>query len=405
MTSERGHVFGGYLRVLRTPGTPRLVVSMVVGRLPNGMFPLGIVFVLRQQTGSYSTAGAALAALMIGTTCSAPFRGRAVDRWGQSRTLIPLVLAQAATMTGFLLAAWAKASTLILVPLVAVVGATSSTLGGSMRQIWPTLVRSARDLPAAYALQALVEDLIAVIGPLIAAALVVVTPPMTILAVAEIAALTGTTVFATAATSRAATGRPSGGASPLGALSTPGMRTLVLTTLTAGTVVGMLYIAVPAFTQGTDGKSAGVLLAIMAASSMASGLVYGSRTWAAGADRRYLWITGLFAAATAPLALMKTTTQLAVLLAVVGVAYAPRMISAYLMLDDLAPADSLAEAHTWLVSATAGGIALGSAIAGPIAQHIGPRWALAGSGAVALTSYVLVTVRRHTLTHASPSGG
>jgi hypothetical protein len=305
-------------------------------------------------------------------------------------------------MTGFLLAAWAGTSTAILIPLVALVGATNSTLGGSMRQIWPTLVRSARDLPTAYALQALLEDLISVAGPLIASALLLVTPPMVILAFAEVAALTGTSVFATAAASRATTGHPARGSSPLGALSTPGMRTLVLTLLTSGMVIGMLYIAVPAFTPGPVDASAGTLLAVMAASSMVSGLLYGSRDWTSDADRRYLWLAGLFAIAAVPLALATTATQLGALLAFVGLAYAPRMISAYLLLDHLAPADSLAEAYTWLVSATAGGTALGSAIAGPIAQHTSPRWALAGAGAAALTSYALVITRRGTLRHRDP---
>ena len=400
MTSAGWHVVGGYLRVLQAPRTPRLVAAMFVGRLPNGMFPLGIVFVLRQSSGSYAVAGAALAALMLGTTCSAPLRGRAVDRWGQSRTLVPLVATQAVAMAGFLLAMRAGAGALTVIPLVATVGATSSTLGGSMRQTWPMLVRSAGDLPTAYALQALLEDLIAVTGPLIASALLAAASPMAILAVAEIAALTGTTVFATAKASRAVTGRQARSTSPLGALGTPGMRTLALTLLAAGTVVGMLYIAVPAFST----RSAGTLLAIMSASSMVSGLVYGGRTWTSGADRRYLWLAGLFAAAAAPLALAETATRLAVLLALVGVAYAPRMMSAYLLLDDLAPADSLAEAYTWLVSATAGGTALGSAIAGPITEQVGPRCALAGAGAVAFAGFVLVIARRRTLGPADTGG-
>jgi MFS family permease len=401
VTCQGWRVLAGYVRVLRTPGTPRMVVAMFVGRIPNGMFPLGIVFVLRQYSGSYSAAGAALGALMLGTTCSAPFRGRAVDRWGQSRTLIPLILAQAVVMTGFLVAVSARATLLLLILLAGAVGATSSTLGGSMRRMWPTLVRSERDLPTAYALQALLEDLISVAGPLIASALLVTAPAITILASAEVAAITGTLVFATAAASRAAVGRHTRGSGPLGALSAPGLRTLVLTSLVAGTVVGMLYIGVPAFTQRLDSRSAGTLLAVMAACSMAGGLYYGGRTWASGVDRRYLWLAGLFAAAAAPLALADTVTQLGVLLAFVGLAYAPRMMSAYLLLDDLAPAGSLAEGYTWLVSATAGGTALGSATAGPVVQYAGPRWALAAAGAVALAGFALVIARRATLTASS----
>jgi MFS family permease len=401
VTCQGWRVLAGYVRVLRTPGTPRMVVAMFVGRLPNGMFPLGIVFVLRQYSGSYSAAGAALGALMLGTTCSAPFRGRAVDRWGQSRTLIPLIVTQAVVMTGFLVAVSVRASLLLLILLAGAVGATSSTLGGSMRRMWPTLVRSERDLPTAYALQALLEDLISVAGPLIASALLVTAPAITILASAEVAAITGTLVFATAAASRAAVGRHTRGSGPLGALSAPGLRTLVLTSLVAGTVVGMLYIGVPAFTQRLDSRSAGTLLAVMAACSMAGGLYYGGRTWASGVDRRYLWLAGLFAAAAAPLALADTVTQLGVLLAFVGLAYAPRMMSAYLLLDDLAPAGSLAEGYTWLVSATAGGTALGSATAGPVVQYAGPRWALAAAGAVALAGFALVIARRATLAASS----
>lgn len=83
-----------YHRVLRAHQVLHLVSPMVVGRLPNGMRPLGIVLLVHQQHGSYAIAGAALAALTIGTTGSAPFRGRAVDRWGQTRVLVALAVSQ-----------------------------------------------------------------------------------------------------------------------------------------------------------------------------------------------------------------------------------------------------------------------------------------------------------------------
>ncbi|HEX5405193.1 MAG TPA: hypothetical protein VFX16_23170 [Pseudonocardiaceae bacterium] len=79
-----------------------MVVVMFVGRLPNGLFPLGIVFVLRRSSGSYAVAGPALADARHDVRC--PVRGRTVDRWGQSRTLVSFVAAQSVVMTGFLLA-------------------------------------------------------------------------------------------------------------------------------------------------------------------------------------------------------------------------------------------------------------------------------------------------------------
>jgi MFS family permease len=139
------------------------------------------------------------------------------------------------------------------------------------------------------------------------------------------------------------------------------------------------------------------LLAVMAASSMVGGLLYGARTRPGGVDRRFVWLAGLFAAAAVPLALATNAAQLGVLLAAVGLVYAPRMISAYLLLDELAPAAFLAEAYTWLVSATAGGTAIGSAIAGPIAEHAGPRWAFAAAGVMAVAGYGVLVARRDTL--------
>ena len=131
---------------------------------------------------------------MIGTTGSAPFRGRAVDRWGQSRVLAGLSLSQTGALAGFVSAAPTHRAAPVLFVLAALMGATSSTLGGSMRAPWPAVVDSEDDLPAAYALQALVEDLILVAGPLAASLVLTVASPAVILIVSGVAGFIGTAV-------------------------------------------------------------------------------------------------------------------------------------------------------------------------------------------------------------------
>jgi predicted MFS family arabinose efflux permease len=159
----------------------------------------------------------------------------------------------------------------------------------------------------------------------------------------------------------------------------------------------MLYVEVPAFLNREHSQTAGLLLSAMAGGSMISGLWYGARTWSASVDRRYVWLSGVFAATIAPLALARTAPQLGVLLAFVGIAYSPRMISAYTLLDELAAHDALTEAYTWLVSANAAGVALGSAIAGQLVQHAGVLPALAVSWLCATVGYVMARARRRTL--------
>ncbi|MFI6077179.1 MFS transporter [Actinoplanes sp. NPDC051343] len=375
---------------------PRLLSAMVVGRLPNGMRPLGIVLLVHQQQGSYAVAGAALAALMIGTTASAPFRGRAVDRWGQSRVLPALALFQTGALAGFVAAALTHRGAPAMYVFAAMTGATSSTLGGSMRALWPVVVDSAENLPAAYALQALVEDLISVAGPLAASLLLTVASPAWVLVISGVAGSVGTTAFVTAPASRS-TGRRTGSSMSLsGALSTPGMRVLVCMLTSTGAVIGVLNVAIPALAEDRA-STGGVLLAIMSAGSMLSGLYYGARAWKTGPSRRYVWLAAIFAAMVAPLPAAASVIQLGGLLVLVGLAYAPSMISAYLLLDDLAPAEALTEAYTWLISANAGGLALGSALAGLSMQRAGIHWTLALADVSATIGLVVGIVYRDRL--------
>src|SRR4029079_15392097 len=67
-------------------------------------------------------------------------------------------------------------------------------------------------------------------------------------------------------------------AGPWDALSSPGVRSMVLISLPAGIGVGICEVAIPACTDSIGSKElAGVLLAVWSAGSAAGGLIYGSR--------------------------------------------------------------------------------------------------------------------------------
>ena len=103
---------GRYRLLLRHPGVPRLVVSVLVGRIPIGIFSLAIVLLVRQETDSFAQAGAASAAWALGAGLVAPLQGRLVDRFGQPAVLIPSTLLNATAVAAFVLGARAGASTL-----------------------------------------------------------------------------------------------------------------------------------------------------------------------------------------------------------------------------------------------------------------------------------------------------
>jgi MFS family permease len=88
-----------YVLILRRPGSGRLLLPTLIGRIPDSIAATAIVVLVRSVTGSYSFAGFAAGAFGIGTAVSAPFAGRALDRLGQRRVLSLLGAAFAAILT------------------------------------------------------------------------------------------------------------------------------------------------------------------------------------------------------------------------------------------------------------------------------------------------------------------
>ena len=70
------------LALLRVPQVPRLLVSALVGRLPNGMVPLALVLFARATGESYGRAGLLAAAYTLGCCLGGPALSRVMDLRG-----------------------------------------------------------------------------------------------------------------------------------------------------------------------------------------------------------------------------------------------------------------------------------------------------------------------------------
>ena len=88
---------GSYRAVLRLPFALRTFVPALAGRLAYGVFPLATLFTVQQATGSYATAGVAVAAFGL-ASLTLPAKARLADRFGQRAALPPLALLCAAAL-------------------------------------------------------------------------------------------------------------------------------------------------------------------------------------------------------------------------------------------------------------------------------------------------------------------
>jgi MFS family permease len=365
------------------------VLASLVGRLSSSTGPLALVLFVQDATGSFAYAGAASAATLLTNGLLAPVRGRLVDRFGQRRCLPPLAVSFATALAGVVLVARpGPAGVTATVALAAAAGATVPPLSASMRVLWVSLVGRGPELQTAYALDAVLEEVLYVVGPLLAGALAAAVDPAAGLLAAAGLALVGTLGFVVSPLSWAWSGSQARQAGWAGSMASRGMRTLALTLAGVGAAIGIWEIGVVAAARQEGAtEAAGVLLALWATASAVGGLWYGARTWRGATGRRFLALLALLALACAPMAAAPSLLALGALVALVGLLTAPLESAAFVLAAELAPPGTLTESATWVTTAMNVTAAAGIAVAGALVDEAGvpPTMAIAwGCTAAAL---------------------
>jgi MFS family permease len=388
-----------YVAILRTPHARPLVLASLVGRLSSGAGPLALVLFVQDATGSFAAAGAASAATALANGLLAPLRGRLVDRYGQRRCLPPLALSFAVALVGVVAVARpGPGRVAATVVLAAAAGATVPPLSASMRVLWVSLVGRGPELQTAYALDAVLEELLFVVGPLLAGTIAAAVDPAAGLLTAAGLALVGTTGFVVSPVSRAWSGSQAGPAGWAGAMASRGMRTLALALAGVGGAIGIWEIGVVAAARREGAiEVAGILLAAWAAASAVGGLWYGAQSWRAAAGRRFLVLLALLALACAPMAAAPSLALLGVVVAVVGLLIAPLESSAFVLAAELAPPGTLTESATWVTTAMNVAAAAGIAAAGALVDQAGVPFTLAVAWGCTAAALLVALAGRTTL--------
>jgi MFS family permease len=374
-------VGSSYLAVLGLPQARPVLLASLVGRLASATGPLSVVLFVQEATGSLALAGTASAATALASGLLAPFRGRLVDRYGQRRCLPAMAVAFAAALVGVVAVAGpGPAAVTATVGLAAAAGATAPPLGASMRVLWLSLVGQGPRLQTAYALDAVLDELLFVAGPLLAGGLATLYRPAAGVLATGGLAVAGTLGFVASPVSRAQGGTraAAGRARWAGALSRPGMRTLALSLAGVGAAIGIWEIGlVGAARENGSAEAASLSLAAWAAASAVGGLWYGSRAWRRSAGRRYLALLALLVLASAPMAATGSLLALGAVVALVGLVLAPLESSAYVLAAELAPPGTLTESGTWMTTAINVTGAAGLAVAGSLVDRAGVQATLA----------------------------
>ena len=384
--------------LLRTPGAARLMAASMVGRLAYGIVPLALVLLAREHGHSYAIAGALAGAYAIVLAITIPLISRLVDRHGLGRVLIPLAVAFPASLAAIVALAAADAPAGALIAASGLAGAALPPLGATMRAQWQSLVSDPSLRESAYALEAVVQEVTFVVGPLIVAVIAAAAGPGEALLTAGATSAVGAIAFVTAPAARRWRSPERAEGARGSAIAAPGVRTVVLMLVAIGASFGIVEVTMPAFAEGEGNRAhGGLALASFSLGSMAGGVWAGAREWKAPVARRLFATLGVLVAVTALLALPSGMAPMVAAAFVAGVPIAPMFAAAYRVIDAQAPAHASTEAFGWTSTAIVAGSAAGSALGGTLVDVEGTTVAYAAAASMPAVALLLAAARRRTL--------
>jgi MFS family permease len=392
-------VFGPYARLFAVPGSVAFSFAGWVARLPIPMLGLGAVLLVAGRTGSYGVAGAVSGTLALSFSVASPQWARAMDRRGQGAVLRWAMTAYLLSGVGFVAAVTAGAPRWSWFLLAAVCGASGPNIGSLVRARWAAALEDARRRQTAFALEAVVDEVVFVVGPpLVTLLATLIAPPVGFLTGIVLGSVGGFWLAGQRATEPAVhVPDPASPARRWAALNAT-VLVVSVTYVAVGMVFGAVDVVVVGFAAAEGAPAlAGLALAVYAGGSLVAGLLYGVVRLPGTLTRRFLATAVAFGVAAQ---LMWGVGSLAVLVGVgflAGLTIAPVLVSGTSLAESRVPRAALTEALSWTTTGLTLGVTAGSALAGAAVDAWGaeaafavPALAAAGAGLLALAGGALL---------------
>jgi len=389
------HGIGRYAELFRQPFVAPLLGWSIVARLCLGMTPLALLLLVRAEGSSYTAAGGVAAAYSVGIGIGAPIAGRQVDRRGRLHVLFPRALAFTAALVAVAVLAVTNRPIVALALAAAVAGLLLPPVGASVRTLLPDLAPG--DLRStAFALEASLQEVFFVAGPLLVALLAAIRPVAAVLG-AAVTCCVGTLMLTRLAPIRETKPASTGARTWFGSLRAPGVQTILGLAIFMGLAFGTLEVAMPGFAEEHGSRAlAGLMLASFSCGSLVGGLVVGLRHGVDDRTRLRLFAAVLPFGLALPL-LATSIPLMCLLVFCAGLPIAPLITGAYGLVDRVAPPGTYAETFAWIGSAITAGISSGTAVGGWIVDVHGVRTSITCGVLAAALGAVFVAVRRRSL--------
>lgn len=371
-----------FVTLIRAPGLALILVAQLAARFPAGMYSLGLLMHVRATQGSYTAAGLVLASFSVGMAVAGPMVSRLFNRLGTFRVLSATLII---SVTAFALLAVLTVPLGGAMALAAVGGAAMPPVIPAVRTLYPKLAPS-RLLTALFNLDAALQEIIWIIGPVAITMLVVALGSGPALLVVIVIQVVGGLMFI--ATPRVRHLKIPPNRRRFGrVLANPAVLLMTVTSLLMiGAFAAMEAAVVALFREGP--VLAGGVLALSAFGSLLGGLAAGNRPitrWSMAL--RMLVVVAGFSLAT----VLSGFWGLSAALFLAGFGIAPALAAVSSVIAGSVPFSDTAEAYGWIGTGQLLGASVGSAAAGIAIDSSGGQGGILVAVAIAVSA-VLVAV-------------
>lgn len=392
-----------YARLFSIPGTKAFCIAGAVARLPISMMSLGIVLALNHLYDNWTVAGSMSAAYILAVAAVTPFYARLFDRFGQRRVGSVALAVQVIAMLGFAFAALVRVPIPLLFALAVVMGFTQFSFGALVRTRWAYALRDSGNmglLNTAYALESAIDEIVFIVGPILAAFLATSVHPVSQLFVPTLACGIGGAVFfslrrtqppvmepiTVPARKADGDGQTDGKADPLtirqlrtdapkakSALVYPGVIPILIVFLVFNMSFTAFDVSVTASMKAAGIEQwLGLQLAMFAVGSCIGAVIFGSREMKGSHWRHMVVFLVLLTIGFVLFRIMMDDfVILGVLEVLTGLCVSPLFATGNLIVKGAVPERSLTEGLSWLTTAGSVGTSFGSTFAGAVLDAAG----------------------------------
>ena len=384
-----------YRQVFAGNSAWRFSTAGFIARLPVSMVGIGILMYVEAERGSYTIAGAVSGSISIASAIGGPLSSRLVDKLGQHRVLpiqiLLIVLCSMALVV--LIPSDVPAPYLFIFSIGS--GLAYPSIGALVRSRWTALLVSGPVLLTAFSIESIIDELIFIVGPTIAATTSVKFHPAAPQIIA-MCLLTGGGLWLASMRSTEPPINKHQGKHGKPVILQNGLIYMWGVHIAIGMFFGAVETSIIAFTKlAGEPIYGGIVMAIWAFGSLLGGFVYGGLHFKSALHNQLIVVTLLLVPATVAMIFVDSILMLALLSIAAGIGISPLLIASAAITQRRSPVGRTTEAIASMYAGIGLGFAFAAAMSGWLIDNRGTSYSFALGAFATLFTLAITLIGRN----------